>query len=80
MNGELVLYRTHTNRYIFASTVRELQCKLGGGSIAKMYYRTSSGVFHIGYRVGRYWCQAFNITDPSIRRRVARQLMKRRHA
>lgn len=74
MNGELLLYRIPSNRYVFASTVRELHYKLGGGAI----HRVWADGYHIGYMIGGKLCEAFRITDPAALRNAHRAHAKAR--
>lgn len=77
MNGELMLYRIPSNRYVFARTVRELHCKLGGGAIRRVW----AGRHHIGYMIGGKLCERFRIADPLALRNALRAHAKgHRHA
>lgn len=60
MNGTLVLYLDQFGNHWRAHTVRELREQIGGGRIFKMYRDTrDGGHVHVGYVVGRHWCEAF---------------------
>ncbi len=58
MNGKLMYYVDQYGRGVHASTVKELQLKVGG-RVAKMYIDTSSGVKHVGYVVGSSWFKMY---------------------
>lgn len=60
MNGKRLLYIDQYGNTFFASTVKELREKVGGGRIAKMYQDTASGeVLHVGYVIGRHWLSMY---------------------
>jgi hypothetical protein len=59
MNGKLTLYLDQYGNKWFARTVRDLREQIGG-KVSKMYVDTKDGrTMHIGYVVGRHWCEAF---------------------
>lgn len=60
MNGKLILYIDQWGSQWFAYSVKELREKIGGGKVWKMYIDKKDGPpVHIGYVVGRHWCQAY---------------------
>lgn len=60
MNGKHLLYIDQYGNKFFASTVKELREKVGGGRISKMYLDTASGkVLHVGYVIGQHWLTAY---------------------
>ena len=60
MNGKTMLYLDQFGNRWFASTVAELRRKIGYGPVSKMYVDGADGrTYHIGYVVGRHWCEAF---------------------
>ena len=60
MNGKPMLYRDQWGNCWHAATVRELRQKIGGGRVSKMYRDKRDGsVVHVGYVVGRHWCNAY---------------------
>jgi hypothetical protein len=60
MNGTLILYRDQYGNTWFASTVRELKNRIGGGRVSKMYRDGKNGAaIHVGYVVGQHWCTAY---------------------
>jgi hypothetical protein len=65
MNGELRLYFIVPDRYIHAHTLRELVCKLGGGSIQKIWAAVGClDLDHIGYRIGGRVCLMVKAPTP----------------
>ena len=60
MNGKTVLYIDQWNNRWYAKTVAELQQKVGGGHVTKMYVDGVDGkTYHVGYVIGQHWCSAF---------------------
>lgn len=60
MRGIPTLYLDQYGNRWFASTVRELCEKIGGGRVSKMYVDKPDGrTVQIGYVIGRHWCTAF---------------------
>jgi len=45
---------------VYATTLRELQLKAGGGRIFKIFQDTKSGLtFHSGYGIGKRWFTSY---------------------
>lgn len=64
MNGKPMLYIDQYGERWWASTVAELRQKIGGGRIEKMYITRKDGKdMHVGYVVGKHWCQAFQLVE-----------------
>lgn len=60
MNGKMLLYLDQYGGRYFASTVKELREKVGGGRVSKMYRDLKDGsTVHVGYVIGEYWLEAF---------------------
>lgn len=60
MNGKPMLYIDQYGDHIYASTIRELREKAGGGRVFKVYVDGTDGkTYHVGYGVGRRWFSAF---------------------
>jgi hypothetical protein len=60
MRGQFTLYLDQYGNRFFARTIAELQKKVGGGRISKMYLDKSDGTtVHCGYVVGAQWCTAY---------------------
>ena len=59
MNGKKLLYVDQYGSTYYASTVRELREKVGGGRVSKMYMDTKKGTVHVGYVIGQLWLQAY---------------------
>lgn len=60
MNGKRLLYIDQYGNTFFASTVKELREKVGGGRISKMYQDTAGGeVLHVGYVIGQHWLSMY---------------------
>lgn len=60
MNGKSLLFVDQYGGTVYASTVRELRQKAGGGRVAKMYQdKRDGGTVHTGYVVGRRWFTMF---------------------
>ena len=60
MRGKPMLYVDQYGDKFYASTVRELREKIGGGRVGKMYRDLKDGgTVHVGYVVGRHWCSAY---------------------
>ena len=58
MNGKSVFYVDQYGRGVHASTVKELQRKVGG-RVAKIYSDTPNGLKHVGYVVGSSWFKMY---------------------
>jgi hypothetical protein len=60
MKGKRLLYLDQYGNRYFASTVKELRVKVGGGQVRKMYCDKKDGsCVHTGYVVGQYWCSFY---------------------
>lgn len=60
MNGNTYLYIDQWGQKFFASTIKELKDKIGGGRVSKMYQDKKNGdTMHVGYIVGGHWCTAY---------------------
>lgn len=60
LNGKYTLFIDQYGNHYEARTVSELRAKVGGGRVSKMYVEDKSGkVYHIGYVIGRHWCDAY---------------------
>lgn len=62
MNGKKVLYIDQYGNKWWASTVRELRSKIGGGGsrVSRMFRDYKDGtVAHVGYVVGSHWCEGY---------------------
>ena len=62
MRGKTCLFVDQYGNRWFAKTVKELRSKIGmGGSrVGKMFRDTANGgAVHVGYVIGRHWCEAF---------------------
>lgn len=49
------LYVDQHGYIIYASTVKELAQKAGGGTVFKIYEDRKDAVVHVGYGVGQRW-------------------------
>lgn len=49
------LYVDQYNNVIYASSVKDLQEKAGGGRITRMYRDRKDKQYHVGYVVGQRW-------------------------
>lgn len=60
MNGKTMLYLDQYGNTFFASTVKELREKVGGGRVSKMYVDLCSArPKHCGYVIGKHWLTAY---------------------
>lgn len=53
------LYVDQYNNTIYASSVKDLQEKAGGGRVSKMYVDRKGKHYHVGYIIGERWFYAF---------------------
>lgn len=52
-----------SGKRFWARTVKELRAQIGGGGskVSRMYVDTAEGTYHIGYVVGPYWLEMYDI-------------------
>ena len=60
MNGKLILFIDQYGNREYATTLRDLRAKCGGGRVFKIYRDKKDGrTMHCGYGVGRRWFDMF---------------------